>query len=338
MSTTDALIQPLEAAPGGSLLRSEIRRITHRRFIRILVALTFVGFLVGVLIASTQYAKFSPELLEQAKAEIQGYVDDNNAMREEQCVQQLPAGTDPVEACGPETTAADYGDPMSYLPKEPFVADTQIPAGAAGIGFAVAVVMFLVGATWIGAEWSTRSMMALLFWEPRRLKVMAVKIGVLIAAVLLVAAAIQLLWLGAGFLLGATKGGTDLSPTFWSDLLAQQGRVLALTTLSAVGGFALANLIRNTGAALGIGFVYFAVLETAVRVLKPAWQEWLITDNSLALITKGGWEIPLYDQSSPFGEPRIIELSNLHGALVLTGAVGVVLILGVWSFRRRDLT
>jgi ABC-type transport system involved in multi-copper enzyme maturation permease subunit len=335
------LLHPLDDAPGGSLARSEARRFVHRRFIRLLVVLTFVGFLTGVSIAWVQHARTTPALLAQAQQRIQDDVDQQNMYRDQCLKEDVPQDMSPDEFCGPPVTAENFGGDLTYyLPKQPFPADPGIPDAATGIGFAVAAVMFLLGATWIGAEWSTRSMMALLFWEPRRMKVAAVKLGVLIGGVAIIAFAVQLLWLGAGFAIAATKGTTATSPHFWNDLVALQGRAVLLAVFSSVGGFALANLLRNTGAALGIGFVYFAILETAIRVLKPAWQEWLITDNTLALITRGGWRIYIYDQGSPFGggNEREILLSNTHGATVLAVAVGVVLVAGIWSFKRRDLT
>ena len=68
-----------------------------------------------------------------------------------------------------------------------------------------------------------------------------------------------------------TAVGTDdaLPAGFWGDLLAAQGRSVLLTVLVALLGFGLTNLVRNTGAALGIGFVYFAVLENGVRACRP---------------------------------------------------------------------
>ena len=52
---------------------------------------------------------------------------------------------------------------------------------------------------------------------------------------------------------------------------------MLLTVLVSLLGFGLTNLIRNTGAALGVGFVYFAIVETAVRALRPAWEPWLLS-------------------------------------------------------------
>jgi len=45
--------------------------------------------------------------------------------------------------------------------------------------------------------------------------------------------------------------------------------------------------LRNTGAALGVAFVWLAVVENVVRVVRPAWQEWLLTDNAAALVLRG---------------------------------------------------
>ncbi len=75
---------------------------------------------------------------------------------------------------------------------------------------------------------------------------------------------------------------------FYGDLLAQQGRAALLSLLMGLLGFSIANLVRNTGAALGVGFVYFAVVGTAVRNVRPRWQEWLLTDDALTLVQRGG--------------------------------------------------
>ncbi len=334
----DSVPSVLGATGSGSLLRAEARRFSHRRFIRLVLLLSLGIYIVGVAIAWTQYSRVTPALIEQARSDLQGYVDESNAYREQCLANEVPPGENPDNFCPPPATLADYGDPLDYLPKQPFDVAKDLAPAAAGIGFALAAAMFVIGATWIGAEWSTRSLVALLFWEPRRLRVIAVKLVVLTVAVAAVAAVFQGLWLATGFLLGSFKGTTAVQATFWSDLLALQGRVIVLAVLSACGGFALTNLMRNTGAALGVGFVYFAVIETLVRVLKPAGEQFLITANALALSQKGGWDVYLFNEFTPSGESKVIHLSNAHGALVLGVAVGLVLIVGLVTFRRRDLT
>ena len=53
--------------------------------------------------------------------------------------------------------------------------------------------------------------------------------------------------------------------------------------------------MRNTGAALGIGFVYLVIVESAVRALRPRWQPWLLSDNAAALVQDGGLTIFIFD-------------------------------------------
>jgi hypothetical protein len=140
-----------------------------------------------------------------------------------------------------------------------------------------------------------------------------------------------------------TAVGTDeaLPDGFWSELLAAQGRSVLLTVFIALLGFGLANLVRNTGAALGIGFVYFAVLETALRALEPSWQPWLLSNNAAALVAPGGLEIP--DYSTPtvgpdgFGEPTIYVVDNLQAGIFLTAVAAVVVAIGVALFAKRDI-
>ncbi|MCY7365815.1 MAG: hypothetical protein LH469_10980, partial [Frankiaceae bacterium] len=194
------------------------------------------------------------------------------------------------------------------------------------------------------AEWSSRAMVALLFWEPRRLRVLAVKAGVLAGAVALFAVVAQAVWWLTARGLAAGLGRTgDLPDGFTGQVLALQGRAALLAVLVGLLGFGLAQLLRNTGAALGVAFVWFAVVENVVRGVRPAWQEWLLTDNAAALVLRGGNTIYVYDGATVdengafLDSGREIVLSNLHGGLVLAAAVAAVLAVGAVLFVRRDL-
>jgi ABC-type transport system involved in multi-copper enzyme maturation permease subunit len=188
-------------------------------------------------------------------------------------------------------------------------------------------------------------MVALLFWEPRRGRVMATKLALLAVAAALLGVVAQAAWTLAGLVLARARGTTDGLPRdFWSDLLGQQARSVALAVLAALLGFAIANLIRNTGAALGIGFVYFAIVENILRNVVPRSQRFLLTDNVAALLVDGGHRI--YVQSEAFVDPatggvsfegREILLSNVHGAVVLTVVTALLVGAGVLLFARRDL-
>ena len=211
------------------------------------------------------------------------------------------------------------------------------------IAVATAAIAFVIGATWIGAEWSSRSIVALLFWEPRRVKVMLTKLAVLAATAAGLGVVAQAVWALAARVLAATRGSTTAPPGFWGDLAASAGRSVLLVVLVSLLGFAFANVIRNTAAALGVGFVYFVLLENAVRAARPAWQEWLLSTNAAALVQDGGTSFFVYGQVTDANgivqfTDRQVLVSNLHGGLVLTVVTLLVVALGVLLFARRDLT
>jgi ABC-2 type transport system permease protein len=224
-----------------------------------------------------------------------------------------------------------------------FSAQNTVP-GAIGFAVAGSALALVLGATWIGAEWSTRSLVSLLFWEPRRVRVMAVKLAVLALGAALLGILLQAAWLVTASILDATAGdGRALPDGFWGDLLGTQARGVLLTVLAAVGGFGLTSLVRNTGAALGIGFVYFAVVETAVAILRPAWQPWLLSSSVAGLVLPGGHTVVLVEEAvdpatgSLVGGTREVLVGNLQGGLVLGLAAGAAVVLGVVLFARRDV-
>lgn len=336
---------PVPATPRPSLARAEVRRLASRRFVRVLLLAAAVLYVVVVALqTATSYARTTPEGLAQAEREVARVVADSEGFRQ-QCLDDpgRPAGVPAEEVCGPPVRAEDFRA-EDFLAKRPFVLGQDLPDGAVPVAAAVAVTSFLLGATAIGAEWSSRAMVALLFWEPRRLRVLAVKAGVLAAALALLAVLAQALWWVTALGLAAGFGSSDALPVgFAADLLALQGRSVLLAVLLGLLGFGLAQLLRNTGAALGVAFVWFAVLENVVRGLRPAWQEWLLSDNAAALVLRGGSTItvfdgPTVDESGGFVDAgREIVLSNLQGGLVLTAAVAAVLAAGAVVFIRRDL-
>jgi hypothetical protein len=97
----------------------------------------------------------------------------------------------------------------------PFTLDGAGSAGVIAIAVATAVLAYLLGATYVGAEWSTRSMVALLFWEPRRARVMAAKLTTLAVATALLAVLAEGTWLVTARMLAATRGTTTGPEGVW---------------------------------------------------------------------------------------------------------------------------
>ena len=318
-----------------SLVRAEIRRLLSRRFVRVLVLASLLLYVAGVLYAGlTQYAKPNAADYEQARAQVAQMQAEQQRYYEE-CSQQPPPepGMTVEQYCGPPTQEAFRVE--DFMDRRPFTLSGDLGPGAIAAAVGAGMVAFLIGATFVGAEWSSRSMVALLFWEPRRARVLATKILVLAGAAVLIGLAAQVLWFGLAQVLARTRGTTDVPAGFWGDQLALSGRSGLLVLLLGLLGFGISNLIRNTAAALGFGFVYFMIIENLVRGFKQEWQEWLLADNAAALVSEGGHRIFLYDDDT--GAGREVLVSNLQGGLVLGSAVAVVLAVGTVLFVRRDL-
>ena len=319
-----------------SLLRAEVRRLFSRRFVRVLVLVSLLVYLAGVLYAGlTQYAKPSEAEYAQARAQVAQAQAEQKRFYEE-CIQQPPPepGMSVEDYCGTPPTDSMFRA-EDFMERRPFTLSGDLGPGAIAAAVGAGMVAFLIGATFVGAEWSSRSMVALLFWEPRRARVLATKMLVLAAVAVALGLGAQLLWWGLAQVLARTRGTTDVPAGFWGDQLALSGRSVLLVLMLGLLGFGISNLIRNTAAALGFGFVYFMIIENLVRGFKPPWQEWLLADNAAALVAEGGHRIYLYDDET--GSSRELLISNLHGGLVLGAAVALILVAGTVLFVRRDL-
>lgn len=358
----------LDAAPAvapvagrrPALLRAEARRFVSRRFIRVLLTLVAIGYLAGALWASTQFSKPTAQVMADASARRDAIVAENNQWRQ-QCLTETPRSGVPVapgsgrssavavpsdmgpeDRCGRPMTADEFGPINNFIDKPMFNLASNGPDGLLLLGFAGAAVAFLLGATFVGAEWSSRSLVAQLFWAPRRLRVMGAKLAVLSGAAVVFGGLLQTAGYVENRWLASSRGSTVVPKGFWGDYWAMAGRGVLFTLVAALVGFALANAIRNTAAALGIGFVYFAIVESVIRAFKPAWQQWLFTDNAVAFVTQEKYTI--YREGLHRDETgRLVQgsyeqvVTHAHAGMVLATVAAVLVAIGVILFAKRDL-
>ena len=347
MTTTPTVLEPehvaspAEPAPlgRGSLFRAEAHRFRSRRFIRWLLLLSVVGYLIAApLIAVTQFSKTNATVLQDAQRKMDKVVTEQEQFRQ-QCLNDpnRPSDVPEDQVCGPEQSGSDFRL-TDFIDPPPFQLADALPAGAIAVGVATAMLAFLIGATYVGAEWSSRSMVALLFWEPRRLKVMGVKLAVTAVGAALLGVLTQAVWWGTAEIVARTRGDrANLPADFWPDLFGQQGRAVLFVVLTALLGFGIANLIRHTAAALGAGFVYLVIVENLVRGFFPSWQPWLLVENVSGLLSRDGHTVYIYE-NDPVGDGvREVLISNVRGGLVLGILTAVIVVIGVLLFKRRDL-
>lgn len=282
------------AAPSlGRLYLTELRRFFARRLIKVLLALLVVGYLVAIGgIWQQRHRVTAADRAHAVRARDAQF--QQNQLYYARCVQNT--AKDKVdEQCGPPPSLDQFAS-VDFLDVRPFTPNALNSATIA-LGVGVAAMGFLIASTFIGAEWSSRNIVAWLFWEPRRMRLLGAKILALLSVMLAVSALVQLSWAGIGRLLLHYRGlpisslGTK-SSRFSSDLLLMQVRAGLLVLGFSLLAFCISHLLRNTAAALGFGFLYFAVVENAVRILHPAWQPFLLSVNTGAWLSTGGSRVP----------------------------------------------
>jgi ABC-type transport system involved in multi-copper enzyme maturation permease subunit len=202
-----------------------------------------------------------------------------------------------------------------------------------GDGTVLPAVIFLAfgamlgGAVVVGGEWKAGTVTSLLTWEVRRARLLAARL--LACAVLAgaIGAALVLLYvvLAALPIAAANDGMSGLDAGWWTALVGVVGRSLLVVSLAAVVGAGIASIGRSSVAALTAVFALEAIVQPAVRGLRPASARWLLGENVAAFVG---------------GEPMVGEsfrVSPMSGAVTLVVYVTALAAVALWSFQRRDL-
>jgi hypothetical protein len=336
-----------------SLFKAEFRRLLKRRFVRYM---TLVGLLVLVAVAIGTFVtnhKIGPAEVaaseRRAEQQYQHSVEGTKQYKQE--CEQAKARGDKEPGKWPQDCAE-----ITPPPREAFEARWFLPATfdfrkqfePMIIAWAaiLALVAFAVGASFIGAEWSSGGMMNLLLWRPQRLSVLLTKLGALLTGVLGVTLASAAAWAAALWAIGSLRGSTEkMTAGVWQSFGLTGLRGLAVVLVAGIIGFALASLGRHTalalGGALGIMVVGQFGLGMVMTMAGAKFAEaWLLPTYLLAWMQK---KVILEDwescQASFSGEckPQTMDIVWQDGGILL--AVGVVLTLGaaMWMMRRRDV-
>jgi ABC-2 type transport system permease protein len=355
VSTTTT--HPTKAPRLGALLRSEVLRARSRRSLLWLplVALLAVLAVAALLWFTSGYVTAAD--LEAAKEQFR----TEQMQYYEQCMADpgIPEA-DREFACWKPTEEDIAANAVWALDRDPF--DTRDLTGllnlAGGFGLLVAL---LLAATTGGADWGARTMGLLLSWEPRRTRVFAVRLAVVVSIGLAVAALLVLLALGLGAVIAAAHGvdpdaaatlPDDLQPPDLSDGLELALRWLPLAALGAAGSFAMAMLTRSTGWAIGASIGFVAIVESVVQGVWAWGSQWLIQTNVIAWLQggttwlvdrraamqgSGGYGEPGLGDGEPSLAPGYILISDTRALATLAGVVLVAALISWALFRRRDV-
>jgi ABC-2 type transport system permease protein len=205
---------------------------------------------------------------------------------------------------------------------------------------------FVVGASFIGAEWTSGGMTNLLLWRPQRAAVLGAKFAVAVGGVLAISIVYLIVWTIAFLGVGAVSGVVGhLSGGEVASLLLTGVRVVLLGAFGAAVGFAIASVGRHTAVAMGIGIAYLIVYELGARLLFEVadsnYPERLFLSTHVAAwlikrltVSGGGYSC---DGGGCFADPsRIVTWGE--GGAVLTVVTAALVGAAFLSMRRRDIT
>jgi ABC-2 type transport system permease protein len=318
------------------LLGAEINRLRSRRF-------TLITLLAVVLILSIFQLQVnsavSPPSAEAVAANQAQYERDlkeweqHHAEWEQQCVD---AGQPREQCAGVGPTKENYG-----LQAVPFNEVAQIGL-LLGI-YLTGLAMFLVAASFIGAEFTTGAIANWLSFIPRRAPVFASKLITVVTFALLVGVLASVFVLGMAALLTSVHGGEV------SGLRAQlsmAGRGVAVAGALAVVGYCVGLITRHTAAALGVllGYLFVWFIRNAV-LSEQAWAQrltpWSPEANLAAIVDKGyQYAIPVKKLTEGGLSVEFLqrEVSLAHGAVYWAVLLAGLIIVALLIFRRRDVT
>jgi len=337
-----------------SLAKAEVRRLFKRRLTRIvliLVLLLLAAFPVGFLIASK---KSGPERWVAAEAQAQQtfeQVSRDHANMVAQCEAEKERGSTTTEQmygpnCGRDwAPTRDQFRAEDHLPYE-FNFRQEFPISLYVFSSVFAMAAFLIGASFVGAEWHSGGMMNLLLWRPRRLPVLATKLLALLGGVLAVTLAFGALWTVAFWAIGRFDGALGtLTAGAWQSFALTATRGVGLVLLVAAVGFALGSLGRHTALALGAATGVFVISEIGLRIALPLMrvsypERFYLSTWAAAWFDK---RLSIYNyRECEFAEgvcnPAEMVLTWQQAGIVFAIGAAIVLFLAFWSMRRRDIT
>jgi ABC-2 type transport system permease protein len=337
-----------------SLAKAELRRLGKRRLTRLVLALLVLG--LGGIIAAFSVASHHIGPAERAAAEAGAQRDYEEQLGFHQ---RMVAECEAAEARGEQVNdryPPDCGKGEEFAPRrEQFSAEWHLPyqfdfGAQYGVFISVlagimALVGFLVGASYVGAEWSSGGMMNLLLWRPRRQQVLLTKLGVLLGATLTVTVLLGAVWTLAFWLIGRYDGVTGtVTSGVWQSYALTGLRGIGLVLMVTAIAFGLASLGRHTAMALGVAVGVGVIAEIGLRIVfgttgVPFGERFIPSTYVLAWflkkLTLSDWNSCQFSQGEC--NPAELVVTWQQSGLVFGVATVAVLAAAFWAIRRRDV-
>jgi ABC-2 type transport system permease protein len=302
------------------LFGSELLRFRSRRLVLVLLLLSIVVAVIAAMIAGFQSTPPGEEALAEARAQAE--------QEYQRCLSEDWDDADLGGLTLEEFCRENFGNPEFFAPSHLRLA--ELPEILEGTATVTIIIGLVLGASAMAVSWQTGTIGTILTWEPRRMRWYTARAVVAVAGAFVVVLAI-LAFLSvslavAAWLRGSVEGA---DAAWWRDVIATSLRIGVAAAIAAALGAGVAAVGRHTAAALGVVFVYAAVLEGIVRAFRPLWTPWLLGDNIVSFVS---WQ-----SNSVVFEAGSYVLSPGRAAFVILGYAAIAFLLGLAFVRTRDV-
>lgn len=326
------------------LTKVELRRLFSRRLttVALLGALILTGLMLfdsfqrakplsGAELTSQQ-AQFDQAQKDWAANGAQMVADCRTAQAEQQKID--PKAIFACDQMAPNL--ANWGKPQAKFAE---IMPSTLLAGS----YLLIFVGFVVGASFIAAEFSSGSMANWLTFEPRRMRVYASKLAAAgLGLVPATAALLGLLTAGVWLIVRHFSPTVVTTAKVWGDLGEMGVRTLAIALAATVTGAAAGVLLRRTVAVLGIAVGYLVLVEGVFGQALQGARPWLLQLNVAAWLEHGATyyiQTCKTDAQGNYncqGVEKVLSFghSSAYLGLLVMFAVG----LAATVFRRRDVS
>jgi ABC-2 type transport system permease protein len=344
-----------------SLVRAERRRLFKRRFTRymliiamlVLAAVAVGTFLTNEKVGPAQIAKAQAEAdanyqetlrsVERYKKDCVRYNETTPPGNESDQNRPFPKDCEEIQPPPKEVAAElDWFMPPTFEFKKEFGDMITVLTAL------LALAGFIIGASYIGAEWNTGGMMNLLLWRPRRLQVLLTKLGTLLVSLFALFTTLGAIWVGVFWLIATYRGTTaKMTPGTWQSLGLTGLRGLAIVLMAAGVGFAVASIGRHTAMALGAAIGLIVVgqfgLGIALGIAQvPFIEAYLLPTYGYAWMSKKvvleNYDSCNFNSAQQECKPETFEITWQTSGLIFGISTVVLLTIAIWTMRRRDIT
>jgi ABC-2 type transport system permease protein len=325
----------LERAAVTRLIWAEVTRLLSRRF----TGIALIGLLLGLggfqLVVNDALSPLTGAQLAAAQSGYeQAHKDwvDNHEKYEQDC---RDTGGTPEECAYPEPTLSEFRvEPTPF--KE--VAPTALELSTA----LVALVAFMIAASFIGAEYSSGSIANWLTFIPRRGHVFWSKLLTLVGFAALLGAFGAAVMLATALALARLYGSRIES---LPELAEMGGRSVLVAVGLAMLGFCIGLVTRHTAGAIGVLLGYGVVWFLRMGILgEQPWTQRMTPwtpDGNLAAIVEHGftYSVPVERVTSDGVDIDFVQhtVSLTHGAIYWSVLLALVVLGSLLIFRRRDV-